>query len=66
MRASQISPAKDALDRIAAIYAIEARAAHVPIAGRLPLRSETVPPIAAFFAWAAAMTAKLNDVNPKA
>jgi transposase len=52
--------AKEALDRIAAIYAIETRAAHVPIAERVSLRRETAPLVAAFFNWASAMTAKLS------
>ena len=52
--------AKEALDRIAAIYAIEARAAPAPISERVELRRETAPLVAAFFAWAATTVAKLS------
>jgi len=40
--------AKEALDRIAAIYAIEARAAMVPISERAKLRCQTAPLVEAF------------------
>ena len=52
--------AKEALDRIAAIYAIEARAAMVPISERAKLRCQTAPLVEAFFAWAATTVAKLS------
>jgi transposase len=48
--------AKEALDRIAAIYAVEARAAFAPIARR----REAAPLVDAFFDWAEAMIAKLS------
>ena len=52
--------AKQALDRIAAIYAIEARAAFAPIAERVELRREATPLVDAFFNWAEATVAKLS------
>ncbi len=52
--------AKEALDRIAAIYAVEARAAFAPVCEREVLRRETAPLIDAFFNWAEAMVAKLS------
>jgi hypothetical protein len=52
--------AKEALDRIAAIYAVEARAAFAPVAERVELRREAAPSIGAFFGWAEATVAKLS------
>ncbi len=52
--------AKQALDRIAAIYAIEARAAFAPIAERVERRRELAPLLDAFFTWANATVAKLS------
>jgi len=52
--------AKEALDRIAAIYVIEAKAAFAPAAERVALRTETAPLLEAFFAWAEATVAKLS------
>jgi transposase len=52
--------AKQALDRIAAIYAIEARAAFAPIAERVERRRELAPLLDDFFAWAHATVAKLS------
>ena len=52
--------AKEALDRIAAIYVIEAKAAFAPAAERVALRTETAPLLAAFFAWAEATVTKLS------
>ena len=52
--------AKQALDRVAAIYEVEARAAFVPIGERVELRRAAAPLIEAFFEWAAATTAKLS------
>lgn len=52
--------AKQALDRIAAIYAVEARAAPAPAPERAALRGEAAPLVDAFFEWAAATTAKLS------
>jgi hypothetical protein len=52
--------AKQALDRIAAIYAIEARAAFAPIAERIERRRELAPLLDAFFSWAHATVAKLS------
>jgi len=52
--------AREALDRIAAIYAIEARAQFAPAAERVAHRAETAPLLAAFFAWAEATVTKLS------
>jgi hypothetical protein len=52
--------AKQALDRIAAIYAIEAPAASAPIAERVELRREATPLVDAFFNWAEATVARLS------
>src|ERR1700722_5303822 len=52
--------AKEALDRIAAIYVIEAKAAFAPAAERVTIRTETAPLLKAFFAWAEATVAKLS------
>jgi len=46
--------AKQALDRIAAINAVEARAAFAPAAERVALRRETAPLVDAFLGWAEA------------
>jgi transposase len=53
-------PPREALDRIAAIYVIEAKAAFAPAAERVALRTETAPLLEAFFAWAGATVAKLS------
>jgi hypothetical protein len=52
--------AKQALDRIAAIYAIEARAAFALAPERVELRRETAPLLDAFFSWAEATAVKLS------
>src|SRR5277367_1522674 len=52
--------AKQALDRIGAIYEVEARAAFAPIAERVALRREAAPLVDAFFKWAESTTAKLS------
>ena len=52
--------AKQALDRIAAIYAIEAKTAFAPAAERVAIRTETAPLLDTFFAWAEATVAKLS------
>ena len=52
--------AKEALDRIAAIYVIEAKAAFAPAAERMAIRTQTAPLLEAFFAWAEATVAKLS------
>jgi hypothetical protein len=52
--------AKEALDRIAAIYVIEAKAAFAPAAERVAIRTETAPSLETFFAWAEATLAKLS------
>jgi transposase len=44
--------AKEAIDRIAAFYAIEAKARFAPPAERIAHRAETVPLLASFFDWA--------------
>jgi hypothetical protein len=52
--------AKAALNRIAVIYAIEARAAFAPITERVERRRERAPPLDALFVWAEAMFAKIS------
>ena len=52
--------AKQALDRIAAIYAVEARAGFASLAERVELRRQTAPLVDDFFTWAEATTAKLS------
>src|SRR6476646_10065687 len=52
--------AKEALDRIAAIYVIETKAKFAPIAERVEHRKETGPLLEAFFAWAGATVVKLS------
>ncbi len=53
-------PPKQALDRIAAIYAVEARAAFAPVPERVELRREAAPLLDAFFEWADATVSKLS------
>jgi len=43
--------AKEALVRIAAVYAIGAKARSAPVAERVAHRAETAPLLDAFFAW---------------
>ena len=52
--------AKEALDRIAAIYVIEANARFAPIAERLAHRAETAPLLEAFFTWVEAVLTRLS------
>jgi len=52
--------ARQALDRIAAIYAVEARAAFAPLSGRVELRREAAPLLDAFFDWADATVTRLS------
>jgi hypothetical protein len=52
--------AKEALDRIAAFYVIEAKAQLAPAAERLAHRATTAPLLAAFFAWADKTVTKLS------
>jgi transposase len=52
--------AKAALDRIGAIYAIEARAAFAPIHERIEQRRELAPLLDTFFAWAETRLTKLS------
>ena len=52
--------AKEAIDRIAAFYAIEAKAQFASPAERVAHRAQTVPLVAAFFDWAEQVTAKLS------
>jgi transposase len=52
--------AKEALDRIAVVYAIEDKARFVPAPERVEHRKETGPLLAAFFAWANATVVKLS------
>jgi transposase len=54
------SIAKEAIDRIAAFYAIEAKARFVPSSERLLHRSETAPLLASFFDWAGKVVTRLS------
>jgi transposase len=58
--ATKSPAAREALDRIAAIYAIEAKAQFAPAAERVAHRTETAPLLDAFFAWANAALARLS------
>jgi hypothetical protein len=58
--------AREALDRIAAVYAIEARVRFAPVAERVAHRTETATLLEAFFAWAEATETRLNGVNSEA
>jgi transposase len=58
--ATQSPVAREALDRIGAIYDIEARARFAPTAERVAHRTETAPRLEAFFAWAEATLTKLS------
>jgi transposase len=52
--------AKEAIDRIAAVYAIEMKAQFAPVAERVQHRAETAPLLASFFAWAGKTVDKLS------
>ena len=52
--------AKEALDRISAVYAIEDKARFAPAAERVEHRRQTALLLDAFFAWANAIVAKLS------
>jgi transposase len=52
--------AKEALDRIATVYAIEDKARFAPAAERVEHRREAAPLLDAFFVWAAATVGKLS------
>ena len=52
--------AKEALDRIAAVYAIEDKARFAPAAERVEHRRETAPLLDKFFDWAKATVVKLS------
>ena len=52
--------AQEALDRIAAFYAIEAKAQFAPVKERLAHRAATAPLVEAFFAWAEKIVGKLS------
>jgi transposase len=52
--------AKEALDRIGAVYAIEDKARFAPAAERVEHRRQTAPLLDAFFIWANASVAKLS------
>ena len=58
--ATQSPIAKEALDRIAALYAIEAEARFKPAAERLVLRTATRALIGDFIAWADTVLRKLS------
>jgi transposase len=58
---SKKSPvAKEAIDRIATFYAIEAKARFAPPAERLTHRAETAPLMASFFDWATKVVTRLS------
>jgi transposase len=58
---SKKSPvAKEAIDRIAAFYVVEAKARFAPAAERLVHRAETAPRLASFFDWAGKVVTKLS------
>ena len=57
--ATQSEVAWEALERIAAIYAIDARARQKPADGRVALRAEARPLVDTFFAWSEAAMGKL-------
>ncbi len=59
-QATKSPVAKEALDRIAAIYVIEAKAQFAPAAERVEHRKETPPLLDAFFAWADGTVVKLS------
>jgi transposase len=52
--------AKEALDRIAAVYAIEDKARFAPAAERVEHRRQTAPLLDSFFAWAKTTVTKLS------
>lgn len=52
--------AKEAIERIAAFYAIEAKARFAPPDERLKHRAETAPLLASFFDWAGQVVTKLS------
>jgi transposase len=58
--ATQSPVAREALDRIAAFYAIEAKAQFAPAAERVAHRTETARLLDAFFAWGDATLPKLS------
>jgi transposase len=59
-QATKSPVAKETLDRIAAIYVIEAKAQFAPAAERVEHRKETGPLLDAFFTWADATVVKLS------
>ncbi len=58
--ATKAPVAKAVLDRIAAFYAIEAKAQFAPVAERLTHRAVTAPLLTSFFDWADQTVAKLS------
>jgi transposase len=61
----QKSPvAKEAIDRIAAVYAIEAEAQFAPVDERVRHRAETAPLMASLFEWAEKIAALERDTCP--
>jgi len=53
-------PGKEAIERIAAFYAIEAKARFAPPDERLKHRADTAPLLASFFDWAGKVVTKLS------
>lgn len=60
---SGATQAAEALDRIAAIQAIETRARGLPIAERLALRARARPLVENFFGWAETVAGKLDGTS---
>jgi hypothetical protein len=56
--------AKEAIDRIAAVYAIEAKAQVAPVDERVRHRAETAPLMASLFEWAEKIAALECDTCP--
>ena len=56
--------AKEAIDRIAAVYAIEAKAQFAPVDERVRHRAETAPLLASLFEWAEKIAALERDTCP--
>ena len=59
-KATESPTAREALDRIAAIYAIEEKARFAPVAERVAHRADTAPLLDAFFTWVEETERKLS------
>ena len=65
-QATKSPVAKEALDRIAAIYEVEAKARGVTADQRVQQRTQSAPLVAGLFDWAAGLLAKLSAKSPLA